>query len=218
MGLPRIGVTGVGGIIVQLDHIAVAGQTLAEAVAHVEEALGVSMQPGGQHAKFGTHNRLLGLAEGLYLEAIAIDPQAADPGRPRWFDLDRFDGAPRLTNWICRCDDLEASLAVMPVGAGAPVNLARGDLRWRMAVPESGWLPYDNLFPPLIQWQGDLHPGTMLAGSGCALRRLIVIHPQAGILRDLLLPDMQGDLVVFEAGQAGLRAEIDTPHGMRVLA
>ena len=70
----------------ELDHIAVAGACLEAAAAHVEEALGVALQSGGEHQRFGTHNRLLGLADGLYLEAIAIDPCAPDPDRPRWFD------------------------------------------------------------------------------------------------------------------------------------
>jgi hypothetical protein len=39
----------------------------------------------------GTHNRLLKLGEGFYLELIAIDPQAPPPGRPRWFGLDRLE-------------------------------------------------------------------------------------------------------------------------------
>ena len=36
----------------------------------------------------GTHNRVLGMAGGMYLEVIAIDPDAAAPERPRWFGLD----------------------------------------------------------------------------------------------------------------------------------
>ena len=67
----------------RLDHLAVAGETLAEAVAHVEEALGVKMGPGGEHAHFGTHNQLIGLADGLYLEAIAANPVAAALPYPR---------------------------------------------------------------------------------------------------------------------------------------
>ena len=198
-----------------LDHFALAATTLDEARAAVEDALGVAMQTGGQHPVFGTHNYLLGLANGLYLEAIAIDPAAADPGRARWFDLDNFTGPARLTNWICRSNDLAASLKTLPAGVGAPVSLSRGDLRWDMAVPEGGRLPYDNLFPALIQWHGDLHPGGMLTPSGCALRRLVVAHPQADELRDLV--GLNDPRVVFEAGQPGLLAEIDTPHGLRLL-
>lgn len=198
----------------ELDHFAVAGETLDAAVAHVEAALGVAMQPGGKHGRFGTWNRLLGLADGLYLEAIAIDPAAPAPDRPRWFDLDTFRGAPRLTNWICRVPDLDVALAGLPPGAGDPVELERGALRWRMAVPASGVLPYDDRFPALIQWRGALHPAAMLAPSGCALKRLIVSHPQAA---DLAASCGRMERVVFETGASALRAEIETPHGPRLL-
>lgn len=197
-----------------LDHLAVAGETLEDASAHVEEALGVRLLEGGKHEKFGTHNRLLGLKDGLYLEAIAIDPQAPNPERTRWFDLDRFEGQPRLTNWICRVPDIEAALSMFPDGAGQPIDLTRGTLCWRMAVPPNGRLPFDNLFPALIQWQGDLHPAQMLQDSLCRLRRLVVSHPDAMALARHL-----GDLdqVDFESGPAALLAEFDTPHGVRVL-
>lgn len=199
----------------ELDHFAIAANTLAEATAHVEEALGVPLQPGGEHAVFGTHNRLLGLADGLYLEAIAIDPEATPERQPRWFDLDRFEGAARITNWICRSSDLDSTLAALSVDAGAPVSLTRGDLSWQMAVPKSGILPYDNIFPALIQWQGP-HPAPRLTQQGCSLRRLVVSHPEAQALAELLpLGDAR---VVFEPGPAALRAEIDTPHGLRHLS
>ncbi len=197
-----------------LDHLAVTGETLEEASAHIEQALGVQLQEGGKHEKFGTHNRLLGLRGGLYLEAISIDPQAPTPERTRWFDIDRFEGRPRLTNWICRVPDIEASLSVFPDGAGQPIDLSRGALRWRMAVPPTGRLPFDNLFPALIEWQGDLHPAQMLQDSGCRLRRLIVCHPDA---LDLAKALGALEFVVFDTGPAALRAEFETPHGPRVL-
>ncbi len=203
--------------MLNLDHVAVAGTVLADAVEAVEVALGVKMQPGGQHDVFFTHNRLLGLADGLYLEAIAIDPAAPNPDRPRWFDLDRFEGSARLTNWICRSGDLAAELKGLPVDAGQPVALQRGDLRWQMAVPQSGILPFDNMFPALIEWQTDWHPAQMLAPTGCALRRLIVSHPDAAGLSAVLSDRLADGRVVIEPGPAGVMAEFDTPHGRRLL-
>lgn len=202
--------------MLKLDHLAVAARDLDEGRAAVEEALGVALQPGGQHAHFGTHNLLLGLADGLYLEVIAIDPHAPSPAHARWFDLDRFDAAPRLQTWICRSEDLGAALARHPQ-AGDPVPLARGDLSWRMAVPRDGRLPFDGVFPALMQWEGDAHPAQRLSASGCALARLVVRHPDAGRLADLLGRDLTDDRVVFETGPTGLRAEIRTPAGLRVL-
>lgn len=203
--------------MMKLDHIAVSGETLNAATAAVEDALGVQMQPGGRHDVFSTHNTLLGLEDGLYLEAIAIDPAAPDPERPRWFDLDRFSGPARLTNWICATDDMAASLTQLSTVAGTPVALARGELRWQMAVPDDGKLPFDNLHPALIFWQSPVHPSAMLAASGCRLRRLIVSHPDAVSLRAALHPMLDDKHIVYDTGTAALRAEIDTPHGLRVL-
>ncbi|HBS51240.1 MAG TPA: polyphosphate kinase [Rhodobacteraceae bacterium] len=203
--------------MLELDHLAVAGETLEEAAAAVEAALGVAMQAGGRHARFGTHNRLLGLADGLYLEAIAIDPEAPAPDRPRWFDLDRFSGPARLHNWICRARDLDAALARLGPGAGAPVALERGALRWRMAVPADGRLAHDECHPAVMQWDCAAHPADMLPASGCALHRLVVVHPEAHALRELLAPLLTDPRVAFEAGAPALMAEIDTPHGRRAL-
>ncbi len=200
----------------QLDHLAVAAETLEAGRARIEDRLGLRLQPGGKHAHFGTHNLLLGLEEGLYLEVIAVDPEAPAPGYPRWFDLDRFSGPPRLHTWICAVGDLDAAVALYP-RAGLPVALARGDLRWRMAVPEDGVLPWDNRFPALIEWQGTAHPATRLAPSGARLERLVVCHPEAAALREVLDPALRDARVVFEPGASSLRAEIATPGGMKVL-
>ncbi|OIQ45916.1 MAG: polyphosphate kinase [Roseobacter sp. MedPE-SW] len=198
----------------ELDHLAVAGETLQEACDYVEAALGVPLQPGGEHAVFGTHNRLLGLADGLYLEAIAIDPEATPQRRPCWFDLDRFSGAPRISNWICRCTDLPAKLTQLPKGAGDLVSLTRGDLKWDMAVPADGILPYDNKFPALIEWHS-AHPAPLLQQQGCRLHHLLVSHPKAETLQKAL--SLFDPLVRFETGPAGFEAEFDTPHGRRLL-
>ena len=201
----------------QIDHLAVSGNTLAEASDHIEQALGVALQDGGQHAVFGTHNRLLGLADGLYLEAIACDPSVPDPGRARWFDLDRFSGVARLTNWICRCEDVVETLKPLPEGAGHPVDLTRGNLRWRMVVPDDGILPYNGSFPALIQWQTSPHPAIMLTPSGCRLRQLTVAHPEvSGLQAELSI--FSDPRVVFEtAPTPGFSAAFDTPQGPRIL-
>ena len=203
--------------MIKLDHIAVSGCTLEEARAHVEEALRVKLQPGGAHDVFFTHNALLGLEDGLYLEAIAINPDAPKPARPRWFDLDRFAGAPCLTNWICRTSALDAVLAQLPEGFGKPVNLQRGDLRWAMAVPATGILPFDNCAPALIQWHTDKHPAERLPASSVRLRRLSVQHPDADALSLKLGGLLNDDRIAFEKGDACLMAEFDTPHGSRML-
>lgn len=204
--------------MLELDHIAVLGETLEQASAHAEAALGVPLGPGGRHARYGTWNRLLGLAEGLYLEAIAIDPEAPAPPDPRWFGMDAFHGPARLDKWICRVADIDAAIAALP-GAGRRVDLSRDALRWSMAVPEDGMLPFDGMFPALIQWHVPVPPGASLPPSGLRLERLTVAHPEAGALAALLAPFLPDDRVVFaEAGTPALRADLAGPAGPVVLA
>jgi Glyoxalase-like domain len=200
-----------------LDHLAISATTLDEGAAWVEAALGVPLVPGGKHPHMGTHNRLLSLGD-LYLEVIAIDPTSPRPAHPRWFDLDHFQGPPRLTNWICRTDDLDAALAAAPEGTGTATDLARGDYRWRFAIPASGQLPFDDSFPALIQWQGDLHPARALRDHGIRLVRLDITHPRAPALQTALR-DLPADprITLSTSPYRALRATFQTPQGLRVL-
>ena len=201
----------------RLDHLAVSAMSLEDGVAHVEAALGVALAPGGQHPHMATHNRLLGLGD-IYLEVIAADPSAPAPAWPRWFDLDRFTGAPRLTNWIAACDELEAEVARGPDGVGVPVALARGDLRWKMAVPATGRLPFDDAFPALIHWEGAVHPVQRLPDAGVRLIRLEITHPDAAALRKALAGRLDDARVVIVPGaEKAMQASFATPGGTRLL-
>lgn len=200
----------------ELDHIAVAGETLEAARAHVEAVLGTGMGPGGRHARFGTHNRLLGLPP-WYLEAIAVDPDAPAPPDARWFGLDRFAGPARLDKWICRVADIDAAIAALPM-AGRRVDLERDGLRWSMAVPEDGQLPFDGLFPALIQWHVATPPGASLPACGFGLEVLVVTHPEAAALEALVAPQLHNAPVRFERAAApGLAAHLEGPAGPVVL-
>lgn len=203
--------------MLRLDHLAVSATTLAEGVDWVETALGVALAPGGEHALMSTHNRLLGLGD-LYLEVITTNPAAPKPPHPRWFDLDNFTGAPRLTNWIVACDDLDAALAALPQGVGVPVELARGDLRWRMAIPADGRLPFGNAHPALIQWQGAAHPAQRLPDVGVRLDLLEIATPDADALNAALLGQLTDPRVRITHGpEKAMRATFATPHRPRVL-
>jgi hypothetical protein len=197
------------------DHIAISATTLDAGVAWVEQALGVQMAGGGQHGLMATHNRLLGLGD-LYLEVIAIDPTAPAPARPRWFDIDRFAGPPRLTNWVARTDDMAADLPLGLPNWGLPLTLTRGEYRWQMAVPEDGILPFDGAYPALIQWLTPLHPTQALPDAGVRLKELTITHPQAAALNAALpLPDPRLRLV--QGPQKAISATFQTPQGERSL-
>lgn len=203
--------------MLKLDHLVVSATNLDEARAHVETALGVPMQPGGSHAIFETHNTLLGLADGIYLEAIAPIPNAPAPTHPRLFDLDRFEGLPRLSNWVCSVPDLEHALDQMPFGLGQPLAISRGSLSWRMAVSQNGTTPFDSLWPTLIEWPAGVHPSHRLASVGVKLRRFTLVHPEGDALRETLVRFLKDERVAIETGPKTLHAVFETPHGDRSL-
>jgi hypothetical protein len=160
----------------ELDHLVVGARTLEEGAAWVESKLGVPTVAGGKHALMGTHNRLLKLDAGRYLEVIAIDPDAPAPGRPRWFELDtpamrdRLANGPALIHWVDRTDDLDSALRVYPDQVEV-LSLSRGPYRWRMGVPRDGRFPARGSLATLIQWEGGLHPAAALPESGVSLTR-----------------------------------------------
>ena len=67
----------------ELDHIAVVAPDLAAGVAWVRDVLGVEPPRGGKHPQMGTHNCICcALGEDVFLEVIAVDPDAPKPAAP----------------------------------------------------------------------------------------------------------------------------------------
>lgn len=196
----------------KLDHLAIAATHLEAGVAWVSQLFGADFQPGGTHQRFGTHNALLGMGD-LYLEVIAVDPAQSCSG-PRWFALDSFAGPPRVVNWLCRCNDLDTVLTDGPAALGEAVEMARGDLRWRISVPPDGGLPFGGAYPSLIEWQGQGHPCGRLQDSPVRLRALEVICPDPDALD---LPDMDRRVHLLSGPETRLVATFETPNGLITL-
>ena len=163
----------------------------------------------------GTHNRLLRLGN-IYLEVIAVDPDAPAPNRPRWFGLDSLQLAqPRLIHWVARTDDLEAIAARSLEPLGTVTDAARGDLRWRITIPDDGHLPLDGLVPTLIEWNSP-HPVSRMIESSCELVSLTGSHPQPERVR-AALTSIGARLEVSEGAVPTLRAVISSPNGLVTL-
>ena len=207
----------------QLDHLVITASTLAQGAAFVRQALGVDLQAGGEHPRMGTHNLLLRLGDGLFLEVIAVDPEAPAPSRPRWFALDelRADDPPRLSHWVARTDDIQRATAEACEALGSIEPITRGPLQWLITIPVDGRLPLSGIAPALIEWQTPPHPASRLADRGCTLQRLEAVHPQPRRVASLLASLGLAQAVQVSAPEAGapprLVAHILTPTGLRTL-
>ena len=206
---------------IHLDHLVIAARDLAEGAAWLEARLGVPMSGGGKHEAMGTHNRLLSLGPGRYVEVIAIDPEAAAPPRPRWFDLDsatmqvRLARGPALVTWAVRSDDIAATVGLLAGGLDI-LPMTRGAYRWRISVPPSGALPQAGTTPTVLQWETD-HPTAALPEAGCRLEKLLLQHRNAAaMLSALQAGGMEAGEPVEARDRAseGLIARIRTPRGI----
>jgi Glyoxalase-like domain len=218
------------------DHLVIACATLEQGVRWCESTLGVAAGPGGRHAAFGTHNRLVKLDNAVqwplaFVELIAIDPEAPAPGRPRWFDLDNpvlqarlHQNGPQLVHWVARSTMLDMhrwGLITIGLQPGDPVRAGRdtprGRLEWQILVRADGVPLAGGALPTLIQWPADLadvHPAAHLPTSGLALTRLQLrgVPPRA---REVLR--LRGVQHAEDTGPA-LEAEFATPSGPLTLA
>lgn len=207
---------------VELDHLVVAAATLAEGIDHIATLTGVAPVAGGRHALMGTHNALLKLGERTYLEVIAIDPDAAKPLRRRWFGLDdaalqaQLAAHPRLVAWVARTGDIDAAAQLAP--DARVLEMARGDYRWRIAVPDDGSRPAGGVLPVLIQWDALGHPAEQLPRSGVTLAQLAAMAPDPAPLRRILQElGSEGTPQITYNPTFRLAAMLRTPRGMVTL-
>lgn len=197
------------------DHIAIVAKTLEQGFDYVRSELGIEMPSGGTHPLMGTHNMLLSLGEAEFLEIIAIDPDADAPNRPRWFDLDRFNGSPQIGTWILGTSDLATMLHDLHKPA---MEMTRGDLKWQISVREDGSLPLDGALPTLIQWPtGMAHPAGKMRKRGCALQSLNITHPDADQVCSFLDGIFSDPRVTFTQGEFQFEAIFETPDGLKTL-
>lgn len=224
----------------QIDHLVVMAATLDAGVQWCEQTLGITPGPGGEHEKYGTHNRLFKMASPqfplAYLEIIAINPQAVIPKRsqvPRWFDMDdkalqkAVTDRPQLIHFVTSTNDVKAArhvLRTQGIERGQVVHASRksgkGTLHWQITVREDGERLFNGTLPTLIQWGKPdateplrLHPRNSLPRSGVTLQSLAVSHPSGAKLQSAYASIGLADIAV-ETGPANIMATLQTPKGM----
>ena len=200
----------------EIDHLVFATPDLAQGVDEIEALTGVRASAGGQHAAWGTHNRLLALGRDAYLEIIAPDPSQPQPTKPRPFGIDTLTHS-RLVTWAARGSHLEQfarsaaerGVHLGEVFSGSRVRSDGAILSWQLTSP---WLLLEGgLVPFFIDWGESPHPAAS-AAQGLSLVELRAEHPSPHVLSRTLMTLGLG-LPVQRASVAALVATIQGPKG-----
>jgi len=215
----------------KLDHLVIAARTLEEGAQFVALQFGVETAPGGAHPLMRTHNRLLNLWGGAYLEVIAVDTAASRQQAPRarLFALDdpamqqRLADGPQLVHWVARVDrpkSLARWREQYPERIAPVVAMSRAGNSWSLTVPDDGAFPAwqgagQGVLPSLIQWDTPQHPSGALPETGIVLRSLTGYHPNADVIAEQLAWLGAAHLMRVEAtaGAPALVAVFELPDG-----
>jgi len=230
----------------QIDHLVVAATSLEQGVQWCEAVFGITPALGGEHALFGTHNRLFKIATPkfsmAYFEIIAINPEAVRPKKTttlhphRWFDLDNpelqksISKEPRLIHFVASTPDIKAArmaLRMEGIDRGPVIHAERqtnkGILHWQISVRADGQRLFDGALPTLIQWGKPdateplrLHPRNTLPRSGVTLQSIDITHPSAEKLQAAYASIGLNGISISE-GPANIKATLKTPKGIVVL-
>ena len=211
--------------MITLDHLVVVAPDLAEGVAHVRDCLGLTMPEGGRHREMGTRNHLLRLGDAVFLEVIAIDPEAPAPPHARWFGLSDaarvradWESGRRLRGFVARTNDLDDVLAAYPALLGQAATMTRGALSWRFGVRPDGAWPADGAAPYVLDWGPSGNPARTMPDLGARLDSLALTHPDPDAARRLHVAlglDEPPEVVPGDGPR--WTARITTPSGPRTL-
>ncbi len=211
----------------KIDHLVIAAQSLEQGVEYIRAELGIDIPKGGFHATMGTYNHLMQLGNEIYLELIAIDPDAEIPTHPRWFGLDEalmresLRHGPRLITWVMNTADIQAIKQTATFDIGTPTELQRDNLRWQIALTDDGRLLANGMLPYVIQWHSQPHPSNSMAELGCRLQSLTIHHNRAEWLGERLVSiGAEGLVTIHSLGDSRapyLSASIMTPYGVKTL-
>ena len=204
----------------ELDHIALGTADLQQGVSYLKNILGVEVPQGGKHPLMGTHNHVMRTGIHEFFELIAIDQEAPTPSRTRWFSLDdpntkaHIAERPRALCWVVRTNDIDALVKKSSLDLGEAITVTRGDLKWRLTVPQDGSLGEGGLIPAFIQWPEGMHPAESQQDLGVKIKKIILTHPKPAILQKQLDMLEISYLADVQKGTRSLSFELQTPKGL----
>ena len=211
--------------MLKLDHITVIAPTLIDGVSHVRNCLDLDVPFGTRHDYMGTHNHRLQLGSTVYLEIVALDSDGADPGRPRWFDLDNqekvrsdWTEGRRLRGWVASTDAIASVLSTRRAIFGEEVPLPPANPVFAFAIPEDGSLPLEGAAPSIIDHRGDPTSMAEIPDLGARLRSLTLEHPDPAAIETLYRGlSIDHPPAIVQGPKVRYRAQIETPTGLREL-
>jgi hypothetical protein len=174
----------------------------------------------------GTYNHLLQLGDTVYLEIVALDPEADGPGRARWFGLDDrkkvrsdWDEGRRLRGWVARTEAIDAIIAGHRGIFGEKVPLPVVNSSFDFAIPDDGSLPLDGAAPSIIDRRGKPRSMATIADLGARLRSFTLEHPDPAAV-EALYRAMTVDRppAIDRGSKLRYRAQIETPTGLKELS
>jgi len=212
--------------MLKLDHISVIAPSLDEGVSHVRACLDLDVPFGQRHAYMGTCNHLLQLGDTVYLEIVALDPEADGPGHPRWFGLDDqkkvrsdWDEGRRLRSWVARTDAIDAIIAGHRGIFGEKVPLPAINSSFDFAIPDDGSLPLDGAAPYVIDRRGKPRSMATIADLGARLRSFTLEHPDPAAVEALYRAiTVDRPPTIDRGSKLRYRAQIETRTGLKELS
>ncbi len=204
----------------ELDHLLWEELRLSEGEKRFADATGVTPAFGGEHPHAGTHNSLLSLGRGKYLEVIALDP-----ARPETANLLKevpLGFTPRLFTFGVKAYDLalveklveEAGLNITGLHDISRLSPEGHVLKWRTVVV--GGHDFGNFIPFFTRCGEMVHP-SQTSPQGCELLEFSVGHPQHLELVQLYKA-LRVNVPVVESQHPELRAVLSTPKGVVTLS
>jgi hypothetical protein len=211
--------------MLKLDHLTVIAPSLIAGVEHVRNCLDLDVPFGQRHAYMGTCNHLLQLGDAVYLEIVAIDPEADAPNRRRWFGLDDqakvrsdWEDGRRLRGWVARTHAIDAIIATDGDIFGEKVSLPPLNSSFDFAIPKDGSLPLDGAAPSIIDRRGKPRAMNTIADLGARLKSFTLDHPDPDGIKALyaaLAVDRPPE--IMDGPSLRYRAQIETPAGLKEL-
>jgi hypothetical protein len=198
--------------LAQVDHVMLGIDDLERGIAQFENLTGVRPVFGGKHPG-GTHNALVSLGEGTYLEILAVQPGVAPP--------EEYAGLEQLhtlmpIGWAVSSKDsaqlrnrlTAAGLAITEPSPGSRATPAGATLSWQTFGLGEGFAEA----PFFIVWSPrSAHPSTT-SPAGCKLQNWRVAGPHSKNLQQLRSAlGLRIDVVA--ASSTTLRLSLQCPKG-----